>query len=51
MSIVGSTGCGKPMALNPLAGFALPSSADVSVDGRAVGAPRVERGVVVDLST
>jgi NitT/TauT family transport system ATP-binding protein len=46
VSIVGPTGCGKSTALNVLAGFEMPSSGSVSVDGKVVTAPGSDRGVV-----
>lgn len=44
--LLGPSGCGKSTLLNALAGFALPSSGTIQVQGQAVTAPGPERGMV-----
>lgn len=44
--LLGPSGCGKSTLLNALAGFALPSSGAIQVQGQAVSAPGPERGMV-----
>lgn len=44
--LLGPSGCGKSTLLNALAGFALPSSGAIQVQGQAVTAPGPERGMV-----
>ena len=44
--LLGPSGCGKSTLLNAVAGFALPSSGQIVVDGRRVEAPGPERGMV-----
>ncbi|AKU23880.1 ABC transporter ATP-binding protein [Massilia sp. MB5] len=44
--LLGPSGCGKSTLLNAVAGFSLPSSGRITVDGREVRAPGPERGMV-----
>jgi NitT/TauT family transport system ATP-binding protein len=44
--LLGPSGCGKSTLLNAVAGFSLPSSGRILVDGREVAAPGPERGMV-----
>lgn len=44
--LLGPSGCGKSTLLNALAGFALPSSGTIQVQGQVVTAPGPERGMV-----
>ena len=46
ITVVGPSGCGKSTALGIAAGLTLPSEGRVLVDGRAVGGPGPERGVI-----
>lgn len=46
VSIVGPSGCGKSTLLNVIAGFTPASTGQALLDGRAIGGPGPERGVV-----
>jgi NitT/TauT family transport system ATP-binding protein len=46
VSIIGPSGCGKTTMMNIVAGFVQPSGGSVTLDGKPVGGPGPERGVI-----
>lgn len=47
VTLVGPSGCGKSTLLNVIAGFLTPSEGSVLVNGRPVGQPSPDRGIVL----
>lgn len=46
VSVIGPSGCGKTTMMNIVAGFMQPSSGSVTLDGKPIGGPGPDRGVI-----
>jgi NitT/TauT family transport system ATP-binding protein len=46
VSIIGPSGCGKTTMMNIVAGFVSPTGGTVTLDGKPIGGPGPERGVI-----
>ncbi len=46
VSVIGPSGCGKTTMMNIVAGFMLPTAGEVTLDGKPIGKPGPDRGVI-----
>lgn len=46
VSVIGPSGCGKTTMMNIVAGFMQPTAGTVTLDGRPIGGPGSDRGVI-----
>ena len=46
VSVIGPSGCGKTTMMNMVAGFMAPSAGSVTLDGKPIGGPGPDRGVI-----